>query len=446
MMKKLIALLLALAMVLSMVACGGTTTETEPAADDKTPAADDAADAGNDDAAAGDDEIVITFMSNLPDRTTGEGLLEQTILDAYMAEHPNVKIEVEAYPDADYKTKYSGYLATPGTMPDITMNWVTPARMNDVMAAGIYAEIDPAAIADYNFANGSLETCTWEGKIYGLARNTDTMLFYYNMSIFEELNLEVPETWEDLMAMAPVIEAAGYTVCATNGADAWGQTHLWSAILAELIGADYATTVLDAYANNDFSAECWTESIDLLLELKDTLYPEGFEVTDYGTSKNMFLNGGCAMYWMGSWEMGMTADFEIGAFALPTIENGTDGYMFAFPGAGYMVTAGTENEEAAMDLLLWMMKPENWSAKAWELGVCISAQDFYNYETGNESPVQLAIMDAMNNTAGWSGMSITNRNPATDGDIAVQVQGLEQGLMTVAEFFTAVNEIVAAAE
>jgi len=442
-MKKLIALLLAMVMCLSLVACGGGETPTEPAGNDE-PAGNEAA--GNNEPAGGEDQIVITLMSNLPDRTSGEGLLEQTILDAYMAENPNVKIEVEAYPDADYKTKYSGYLAAPGTMPDLTMNWVTPARMNDVMAAGVYAEIDPAAIADYNFADGSLETCTWDGKIYGLARNTDTMLFYYNMDLFEELKLEVPKTWEELLALGPVIEQAGYVACATNGAEAWGQTHLWSAILAEMIGADYASTVLGAYEKNDFSAECWTESTQRLLDLADALYPEGWEVTDYGTSKNMFLNGGAAMFWMGSWEMGMTADFEIGAFALPAIDNGTDGFMFAFPGAGYMVTAGTENEEAAMDLLLWMMKPENWSAKAWELGVCISAQDFYNYETGNETNVQKAIMAAMNATPGWSGMSITNRNPETDGDIAVQVQGLEQGLLTIDEFFTAVHDLVAAAE
>ena len=43
-----------------------------------------------------DGEVIIKLFSNLPDRKNGQGLVEQTIIDQYMSENPNVNIEVEA--------------------------------------------------------------------------------------------------------------------------------------------------------------------------------------------------------------------------------------------------------------------------------------------------------------------------------------------------------------
>lgn len=38
--------------------------------------------------------ITLKVFSNLPDRKNGQGLVEQTIIDEYMTENPNVTIEV----------------------------------------------------------------------------------------------------------------------------------------------------------------------------------------------------------------------------------------------------------------------------------------------------------------------------------------------------------------
>ena len=43
-----------------------------------------------------DGKVTIKLFSNLTDRKNGQGRVEQTIIDEYEKENPNVKIEVEA--------------------------------------------------------------------------------------------------------------------------------------------------------------------------------------------------------------------------------------------------------------------------------------------------------------------------------------------------------------
>jgi raffinose/stachyose/melibiose transport system substrate-binding protein len=82
-----------------------------------------------------DKKITIKFMSNNPDRATGQGKLEQQILDSYVKDNPNVKIEVEALQDEPYKQKFKAYAAG-NQLPDVYMVWGQPAFFGPVMKEG----------------------------------------------------------------------------------------------------------------------------------------------------------------------------------------------------------------------------------------------------------------------------------------------------------------------
>lgn len=115
--KKLMASILAASMLVSMAAgCGNTEEQTDaPAAEASGTTADAAAESGAADTDG--EEVTIKLFSNLPDRKNGQGLVEQTIIDQYMSENPNVNIEVEALDEESYKTKFKAY-AMDG-MPDV---------------------------------------------------------------------------------------------------------------------------------------------------------------------------------------------------------------------------------------------------------------------------------------------------------------------------------------
>ena len=86
---KLVSVVLAAAMLASSLTGCGSKAETT---------------AKNDSGA-----ITLKVFSNLPDRKNGQGLVEQMIIDDYMKENTNVKIEVEALDEEAYKTKFKAY-------------------------------------------------------------------------------------------------------------------------------------------------------------------------------------------------------------------------------------------------------------------------------------------------------------------------------------------------
>ena len=94
---KLVSVVLAAAMLASSLTGCGSKAETT---------------AKNDSGA-----ITLKVFSNLPDRKNGQGLVEQMIIDDYMKENTNVKIEVEALDEEAYKTKFKAYSME--GMPDV---------------------------------------------------------------------------------------------------------------------------------------------------------------------------------------------------------------------------------------------------------------------------------------------------------------------------------------
>ena len=185
--KKIIASLLTAAMAVSLLAgCSKSNSSTEVSNDAQNTAQESAAEgdeAASETAVASGEAVTIKLFSNLPDRKNGQGLVEQMIIDEYMAENPNVTIEVEALDEEAYKTKFKAY-AMDG-MPDVVSIWGQPAFLDEVLDAGVLAELNEADYADYGFIAGSLEGFKKDGKLYGLPRNTDIMLIYYNQKMLD---------------------------------------------------------------------------------------------------------------------------------------------------------------------------------------------------------------------------------------------------------------------
>lgn len=429
--KKIVAMLLCAAMVAgTLTGCGNgadagkessTATQAEPAAD----AGNGSADSGSEeeveapaDNASSGEEVTIRVFSNLPDRTSGQGLIEQMLFDQYMAENPNVHLEIEALDDNSYKTKFNAY-ASGSSMPDFINVWGLPSFLSEVIDAGLIAELNPDDYKDYNFLPGSLDGFSKDGKLYGLARNTDVMLFYYNKALFEENGVKVPETYDDLLSAAKTFNDAGIIPVSMDGSDKYPMTIFLSSIFQRYIGDDTKSEMANAVQNGDFSNEAWSSSLALMRETVDEgLFQTGFETTDYGTAMNLFTNGQAAMYYMGSWEMSMATNQDIpdeirnniGVFTMPMVDggNGKTTDIAAWHGGGHAVTANSPVKEEAIKLLNFMYEPENWSRLCWENGVCMSAQNFYDYLKGDETQLQLDLVDIVKSSTNMSGALIND--------------------------------------
>lgn len=428
--RKIVSAILAVAMVATMVVgCGSKGAETGSGSDDG--------------------KVTLKVFSNLPDRKNGQGLVEQTIIDEYMKENSNVNIEVEALDEEAYKTKFKAY-AMEG-MPDVVSIWGQPSFLDEVIEAGVLAELNQSDYEDYGFVEGSLDGYTYDGKLYGLPRNTDIAVFYYNQKMFEDNGWEVPQTYDELLALADKINAAGITPVAMDGGDGWPMAIYLSDLLYKLTGSDYSTIISDAISNGDFSASELQQATELMKDAADAkLFQNGYDSQDYGTAMNLFTNGQAAMFYMGSWETSMATNKDIPedirtnirVFTMPTVTDGkgTATDIAAWNGGGYAVSANSEVKEEAVKFLNYMYQPDKLSRYGWENGVGISAQDQSDYMTGDETELQKQIVDILNASTSLSGTPINDCGPSGfKTSIESEIQNVSNGTTSIDDFLSTIG-------
>ena len=424
--KRALSIMLVAAMVAAMVMGCGNGSQKGDSADSKTGEA-----------------ITLKVFSNLPDRKNGQGLVEQTIIDQYMAENSNIKIEVEALDEEAYKTKFKAY-AMEG-MPDVVSVWGQPSFLDEVLDAGVLAELNMGDYKEYGFFEGSLEGFMKDGKLYGLPRNSDIMGIYYNEKMFKDNGWELPTSYEELLKLGETISAAGVIPMAMDGGDGWPLACYFSDVLMKVTGG-YQEMALNSIANADFSDPAFAKVSELVAAAAERgLWQNGYDSQDYGTAMNLFTNGQAAMFYMGSWEASMAVNEDIPeeirknirVFTMPVIEgekaSATD--ILAWNGGGYGVAANSEVKAEAIKFLNYMYLPENLSKIGWENGVGMSAQDQTAFMTGNETALQKQFLEILNGSTNLSGTTLNDLGTAAFKTvIESEIQGMSNGTTAVEDF------------
>ena len=173
-MKKLIAMLLTLSMVLSL---GATALASEPTA--------------------------ITFAW-----WGGDARHEatQNAVNAYMAANPGVTVTTDYGAWTGWEEKVSTALFA-GTAADINQanwSWLTNygAEGKTFLDLNQYKDV----IDLTQFDQSTLDTCTVDGKLYGLPVAVTGRIFYWNTDTFAKAGIDFPKTFADLKAAGEVFK------------------------------------------------------------------------------------------------------------------------------------------------------------------------------------------------------------------------------------------------
>ena len=131
---------------------------------------------------------------------------------AYQKAHPNVKLNIVTY-DGDangadtLQTKVDLYDRTGSGWPDVVFS-ATDNETSWGVSAGFLAPLNEGLIPQAtlsNFATGSLNPCTVNGKVYCLRNDLSQVVLWYNASLMKQWGYQVPTTW-------PQYEQLGETV------------------------------------------------------------------------------------------------------------------------------------------------------------------------------------------------------------------------------------------
>ena len=396
-MKKLIAMLLALVMVLGLVACGGAKTEETQAAAPETEAA-----AVETEAAAEAPAGSVYYLNFKPEQDEAW----QKLAQAYTAE-TGVPVTV--------------LTAASGTYEETLM-----AEMGKTEAPTLFQVNGPVGLAnwkDYCYDLSGSEiyghltndgfALKEDGAVYGIAYVIESYGIITNKALLEKAGYAVEDitSFETLKAVAEDITARsaelGFSAFSSAGMDSssdWRfKTHLANLPIYfeyQADGIGTTTEIKGDYLDN--YRQIW----DLYIN-NSTCAPAELSAKTGDDSRNEFLNGEAVFFQNGSWEYGsLSAVYSDDELAMIPI------YVGAGDEANQGLCTGTENywcvnKDAAQEDIDATLAFINWCVTS-ETGAAAMANDMgfvIPFDTAVESPNLFVKQDVAYTAAGKTPVS-----------------------------------------
>lgn len=325
--RKLTAVILVLAMVLSLTVSVGVAEETEPV------------------------EIRLMAYNSEASRATYLELLKEKL--------PNITIIFEFVALDNFNNVLNAQLQA-GQGPDIIeVGGETRLLAN----AGYLMDLtDEAFTAKY--AEAGLSPYTVAGKVYAQPLQSWYEGIFYNKALFREAGVEIPKTFDAFIQIHKDLSAKGIKP-QTMGAQSW------EPMMKQSIG----------YVNNEFYADLTNAGFDEKFDrgeasLAEAWLPyvqewsrmidEGCLVPDmlgmsYDQALDEFATGKAAMWESGPWAVNTilekNPEIELGMFPIPGSREGA-GWLVGGPGSALAVNAKTEHRDEVMQILELTATPE----------------------------------------------------------------------------------------
>ncbi len=283
--------------------------------------------------------------------------LEQTIIPAFEAQHPNIKVQAVLVPYDQFRRKLLIALSG-GTAPDVArvdIIWVP-----ELADQGALAKLDET-MADFEALKaqmlpGPLSTNFFRGHYYGLPLDTNTRVLVYNKAMFAAAGVEkAPTTIDEFLAVCEKIKQLGEgKYCfADGGTYAWAvNPWIWS------FGGDITDpqiTKASGYVNGPETAAAYQflkDGVD-----KGYIHPgiKGGGVDAWGG----FAKDEIAMLLEGPWFPPLFgSQFPDKEYGLALMPAGKGGSISVVGGEDIVIFQQSQHKEAAAEFVRFMLSEE----------------------------------------------------------------------------------------
>jgi raffinose/stachyose/melibiose transport system substrate-binding protein len=223
-----------------------------------------------------------------------------------------------------------------------------------------------AAFKD-RFAPSALADFTVNGENYAVPlSDMSSSAIYYNVDMFKKLGVQVPTSYDELKAAAPVFTAAGVTPLLHQGANAVMWPMWYFEAFAQSSGDSIGKTITNLSGSTKFTDAADTQAFALIKKWVDDgiMSKESLSV-DRDGMRAAFANGKSAMYYGGTWEIPSllknVKDFEWSVFPFPQMPD-VAGKPKHGGGADRALCLPSdlpaERQEAAVRFLEYVSRPE----------------------------------------------------------------------------------------
>lgn len=339
----------------------------------------------NGDAGGGEDGAVELRVVSM---TSQKSALER-MFELYSEEHPEVSFTLATAEADQYNTAIRAQMGG-NNAPDLMM--VFPGSGNATSVTGLAEAGLLVDQSDRDWVDAVPESFVplnqYEDKTYIRSYGYGTIGTVYNRTAFDELGLEVPTTWPELLETCDAIKAAGKVPMALGLATGWNtQLVNYGLVASTVYGPEPDFTEQQLAGDVTFEdSDGWNEAFEKYLELRDNdCFIDGAEGTTYDQAKQAVATGSALMLTMvldgvpGLRELNPEAEY--GMFPFPGTDDASDLYAPIGVGPGLGVNAKSKHQEAALDFVDFAAEEANLREWADALGIVPGIAD---------APVELA--------------------------------------------------------
>lgn len=391
--KQILSGALAAAMLAALTACAGK--EQDSSGTDT---------AGTENSAAEDYKgITLRFVADNHSWTTS---MEEVI--AEFEEETGAKVEIESYSEDNLLSKLNVEFAGNSESMDVVM-FRPPLDAGTFIGNGWLEPLDRFIEEDTEFeyadVNASAsEPCIKEESVYGIPVVTEVEILYYRKDILEEYEIDVPETFDELLAAVEKVtdkEKEQYGFVA-RGALSPSVTQCAGFVFSN--GADWVSEDLKTCTVTD---EKVIDAICLYGELLGKYGPPGITNMSWSEVMTLFAQGNAVFATEASATASVVTDPEsssvyenVGFTMFPSAAEGEDPVPYNISAWALGMNSNSKNKEAAWALISRLAGKEA-QAKAQDEGVSTArSSSWANAEATDLFPQELLDLVASCNDIG----------------------------------------------
>jgi len=343
--KRILAAALAVTTTLSLAACGGSESATNP-----------------------DGSITLKVMSATVVEKP-EGDVERAMAAAFTKENPNIKIEFIGTPMNDIYAKLTT-MATGGDLPDVFTN--SPEFSTQADSLGIVEPLDELLGADYvaGFEANPLAQAKLDDKVQFAPFFTIPTGLLYRKDLLDEAGLQPPKTWDEFRTVAKKLtvdtnkdgtpDRYGFALVGSNNGSGGSRfipiMRTFGATELREEGGKWVTS---------FDTPEATKAFQLYGDLVNTdkVVPPGPFQTSYGEAVALMASDKAAMMVTGPHTIGaVTAQNpdlkgKLAGVPLPTAPGQTSAAALGM--LGFSVSNTSKNKDAAAQYLKFILNKQN---------------------------------------------------------------------------------------
>jgi len=265
------------------------------------------------------------------------------VIESFNASQENYEVKASYVPFADFKKQLS-IGATADVLPDMVI--IDGPDHASYAAMGIFADVtgkfDVSA-----FYNGPIDSCTLDGVLYGIPFGSNCLALYYNEDMLAAAGCDVPTTWEELKDVAAKCtkdNVYGIGFCSLQNEEGTFNFSPWM--------WSTGTTSFEIDNENGIRA------LNMVKALVDSgSMPKEVINWTQGDVMNQFISGNLAMMINGPWQVPtmreQAPDLKWNVALIPMDQQ----YASVLGGENFAVIAGG-NEDGAIEFLTYATSPE----------------------------------------------------------------------------------------